>query len=276
MLFYLISALDCFLFGSCHRRAVSRTSYFFFNSLSSILISDVSNACGAAPSALPQGFLTRYFPCLARVSFPYFNHGFYLKAGYKVKPFSGPSPLRNRRTLRSSKEGLAQRKRKVPQDFCQQSGVKEFGDSGTPKTGPVLVGQFWGLDSDRILKLVLREIISPKRFRCPQAAADVTQPIHPHLFRHQMLTYLTSKAHRRADQLIWATKAKRALRSTNTCHSNRSEAYPGCGPERGDLKRFLWDFTYLCWANPHEVFRKLLRSHSTGGSVRRNSFIDLA
>jgi hypothetical protein len=24
-------------------------------------------------------------------------------------------------------------------------------------TGPVLVGQFWGLDSDRILKLVLRE-----------------------------------------------------------------------------------------------------------------------
>jgi hypothetical protein len=26
-------------------------------------------------------------------------------------------------------------------------------------TRPVLVGQFWGLDSDRILKLVLREII---------------------------------------------------------------------------------------------------------------------
>jgi hypothetical protein len=25
---------------------------------------------------------------------------------------------------------------------------------------------------------------------------------------------------------------------------------PGCGPERRDLKRFLWDFTYLCWANP--------------------------
>ena len=23
----------------------------------------------------------------------------------------------------------------------------------------------------------------------------------------------------------------------------------GCGPERGDLKRFLWDFTYLCWAS---------------------------
>jgi hypothetical protein len=38
-------------------------------------------------------------------------------------------------------------------------GVKDFGDSGTPKTGPGLVGQFWGLDSDRILKLVLREII---------------------------------------------------------------------------------------------------------------------
>ena len=38
-------------------------------------------------------------------------------------------------------------------------GVKDFGDSGIPKTRPVLVGQFWGLDSDRILKLVLREII---------------------------------------------------------------------------------------------------------------------
>jgi Resolvase, N terminal domain len=25
----------------------------------------------------------------------------------------------------------------------------------------------------------------------------------------------------------------------------------GCGPERGDLKGFLWDFTYLCWANPN-------------------------
>jgi site-specific recombinase XerD len=24
--------------------------------------------------------------------------------------------------------------------------------------------------------------------------AGITQPLHPHLFRHQMLTYLTSKA----------------------------------------------------------------------------------
>src|ERR1700692_1599927 len=24
----------------------------------------------------------------------------------------------------------------------------------------------------------------------------------------------------------------------------------GCGPERGDLKRFLSDFMYICWANP--------------------------
>src|SRR5258707_12917877 len=34
-------------------------------------------------------------------------------------------------------------------------------------TGPVLVGQFWGLDSDRILKLVLREIILPKEIQMP-------------------------------------------------------------------------------------------------------------
>ena len=53
--------------------------------------------------------------------------------------------------------------------------------------------------------------------------AGITQPLHPHLFRHQMLTYLTSKGLTDAQiQLISATKAKRALRSTNTCHSNRS------------------------------------------------------
>src|ERR1700737_2422151 len=52
--------------------------------------------------------------------------------------------------------------RKVPQDSCQlpeRKGFRRFRNSGTPKTGPSLVGQFWGLDSDRILKLVLREII---------------------------------------------------------------------------------------------------------------------
>src|SRR4029077_12980635 len=42
-----------------------------------------------------------------------------------------------------------------------------FGDSGTPKTGPGLVGQFWGLDSDRILKLVLREIILSQEIQMP-------------------------------------------------------------------------------------------------------------
>ena len=34
-------------------------------------------------------------------------------------------------------------------------------------TGPVLVGQFWGLDSDRILKLVLREIILSQEIQMP-------------------------------------------------------------------------------------------------------------
>ena len=37
----------------------------------------------------------------------------------------------------------------------------------TPKTGPGLVGQFWGLDSDRILKLVLREIILSQEIQMP-------------------------------------------------------------------------------------------------------------
>src|SRR5260370_1287006 len=34
-----------------------------------------------------------------------------------------------------------------------------LGDSGTPKTGPGLVGQFWELDSDRILKQRLRSTL---------------------------------------------------------------------------------------------------------------------
>src|ERR1700692_2234025 len=34
-------------------------------------------------------------------------------------------------------------------------------------TGPGLVGQFWGLDSDRILKLVLREIILSQEIQMP-------------------------------------------------------------------------------------------------------------
>jgi hypothetical protein len=33
--------------------------------------------------------------------------------------------------------------------------------------GPGLVGQFWGLDSDRILKLVLREIILSQEIQMP-------------------------------------------------------------------------------------------------------------
>ena len=53
--------------------------------------------------------------------------------------------------------------------------------------------------------------------------AGITQPLHPHLFRHQMLTYLTSKGLSDAQiQLISGHEAKRALRSTNTFHSNWS------------------------------------------------------
>ena len=33
-------------------------------------------------------------------------------------------------------------------------------------------------------------------------------------------------------------------------HAAPHKRLPGCGPECGDLRRFLWDFTYLCWANP--------------------------
>ena len=48
--------------------------------------------------------------------------------------------------------------RKVPQDSCQLPGRKGF--SAIPELPRRdLIGQFWGFDSDRILKFVLREII---------------------------------------------------------------------------------------------------------------------
>jgi hypothetical protein len=46
--------------------------------------------------------------------------------------------------------GLAQQRyAKSHRILANCRGVRVFGDSGTPKTGPGLVGQFWGLDSDR-------------------------------------------------------------------------------------------------------------------------------
>src|ERR1700693_4032051 len=63
---------------------------------------------------------------------------------------------------------LAQQKyAKSHRIFANGRRVRIFGDSGTPKTGPGLVGQFWGLDSDGILKLVLREIILPQEIQMP-------------------------------------------------------------------------------------------------------------
>jgi integrase/recombinase XerD len=42
--------------------------------------------------------------------------------------------------------------------------------------------------------------------------AGITQPVHPHLFRHQMLTYLTSKGLSDAQiQLISSHKTKKSL-----------------------------------------------------------------
>ena len=105
-------------------------------------------------------------------------------------------------------------------------------------TGPVLVGQFWGLDADRILKLVLRLVLKSHLYAAPRnrylfetrrfgpfttrriqqivqgyrEKAGITQPLHPHLFRHQMLTYLTSKGLTDAQiQLISGHESKKSL-----------------------------------------------------------------
>ena len=42
--------------------------------------------------------------------------------------------------------------------------------------------------------------------------ADITKPLHPHLFRHQMLTYLTSKGLTDSQiQLISGHQSKKSL-----------------------------------------------------------------
>jgi integrase/recombinase XerD len=52
--------------------------------------------------------------------------------------------------------------------------------------------------------------------------AGMSQPIHPHLFRHQMLTYLTTKGLSDAQiQLISGHESKKSL-----------EVYPACWAKR--------------------------------------------
>ena len=95
--------------------------------------------------------------------------------------------------------GLAQQRyAKSHRILANCLGVKDFRRFRNSQTGHGLVGQFWGLDSDRILKLVLREIIP-------------SQNGSPH------------GVHRMQIQLISGHESKKSLEvSTNTCHSNQS------------------------------------------------------
>ena len=73
-----------------------------------------------------------------------------------------------------------------------------------------------------------------------------------HLFRHQMLTYLTSKGLTDAQiQLISGHESKKSLEVyQHLSLESVDKAYQDAVQRREDLRRFLWDFTYLCWANP--------------------------
>src|SRR4029077_10276491 len=164
--------------------------------------------------------------------------------------------------------------------------VKDFRRFRNSQTGLGLAGQFWGLDSHRILKLVLREIILSQEIQMPQAAADpwaiacsnssrlagiidlgeflrqiqvipaddaiLDQPFAG--FGHLLVFLL------RLQEFAWIADRDRALEGVDMLvaaehlksplHAAPHKRLPGCGPECGDLRRFLWDFTYLCWANP--------------------------
>jgi hypothetical protein len=80
-------------------------------------------------------------------------------------------------------------------------------------TGPVLVGQFWGLDSDRILKLVLREITLSQEIQMPPGGRrPMGHRLQQFLPFTQPLTYLTSKGLTDVQiQLISGHESKKSL-----------------------------------------------------------------
>jgi site-specific recombinase XerD len=69
--------------------------------------------------------------------------------------------------------------------------------------------------------------------------AGITQPLHPHLFHHQMLTYLTSKGLTDTQiQLISGDESKKSLEVyQHLSLESVDKGVPGCGPECGDLKK---------------------------------------
>ena len=65
-------------------------------------------------------------------------------------------------------KGLAQQRYvKSHRILANCRAVKDFRRFRNSQTGLGLVGQFWGLDSDRILKLILREIILSQEIQMP-------------------------------------------------------------------------------------------------------------
>jgi hypothetical protein len=88
-----------------------------------------------------------------------------------------------------------------------------------------------------------RDFYTPVMASTAPLAAAVPASVPP-----QMLTYLTPKGLTDAQiQLISGDQARRVLRFINTCHSNRSIRRARLRFRVWDLKRFLWNFTYLCW-----------------------------
>src|SRR5450755_3613916 len=101
--------------------------------------------------------------------------------------------------------------------------------------------------------------------------AGLTQPVHPHLFRHQMLTYLTAKGLTDAQiQLISGHESKKSLEvyqhlsleSVDKAYQHAVQTVGICCGARS-IQQFLWDITYLCWnltkqiaVRPFNCYRK--------------------
>jgi hypothetical protein len=96
---------------------------------------------------------------------------------------------------------------KVSEEFCQVPMRKGFPDLlEIPRWVLVWSVSFGGLIPTESLSLSSEKSYSPNWQK-----AGMSQPVHPHLFRHQMLTYLTPKGLSDAQiQLISGHESKKS------------------------------------------------------------------
>ena len=120
-----------------------------------------------------------------------------------------------KRSKNRSRKGLAQQRYvKSHRILANCRGVKDFRRFRNSQDGPGLVGQFWGLDSDRILKLVLQEIILSQEIQMP--------PRRPPTHGHRLQQFLPSGRDHRSRRVSATDKGNSSRWPALRSHCTRS------------------------------------------------------